>query len=251
MSQAVRIWWYTPCLLWKCRISSLEISEETHSCLHNPQNMQCIFCLMKIQLSWDTFKMTFSLSTLVSIPLFQHNEVTPQMKSNATLSCRHPARSEQRWPARGGWWWTLHRRDHNFLCGGWPARETLPVLHPDHRQYAMFWTCSSHSLQSITGPKGGMSRSALSHNAINLWSKSKAQDLADVPQLASSDPSSQSGVPSHSGFTLEMHLLFEHLYVKSVHLASESREVQKKMNSNRCSSLYTHEDMADAASWEN
>lgn len=46
--------------------------------------------------------------------------------------------------------------------------------------------------------------------------------LFDIPQFSSSDPSSQSGVPSHSGLTLLMHLLFLHLYVRSVQLVPES-----------------------------
>lgn len=60
--------------------------------------------------------------------------------------------------------------------------------------------------------------------AAHLQSKKNASGLSDVPQLASSDPSSQSSVPSHSGFCFETHLLFEHLYVKLVHFASEPRQ---------------------------
>lgn len=50
------------------------------------------------------------------------------------------------------------------------------------------------------------------------------QDPGNVPQFSSSDPSSQSGVPSHSGFTLLMHLLFLHLYVRSLQLVLEPTE---------------------------
>lgn len=56
--------------------------------------------------------------------------------------------------------------------------------------------------------------------------------LFDIPQFSSSDPSSQSGVPSHSGFTLLMHLLFLHLYVASVQRISEATERGREQQSN-------------------
>lgn len=47
------------------------------------------------------------------------------------------------------------------------------------------------------------------------WKTNKGA-ACNVPHLASSDPSSQSGVPSHSGFTLFMQFPFLHRYVRSV-----------------------------------
>lgn len=62
--------------------------------------------------------------------------------------------------------------------------------------------------------------------------------ICDIPQLSSSDPSSQSFVPSHSGFTLVMHLLFLHLYVRAVHTTSESTGRGRDTQFNKMGSLH-------------
>lgn len=52
--------------------------------------------------------------------------------------------------------------------------------------------------------------------------------LYDIPQFSSSDPSSQSSMSSHSGFTLLIHLLFLHLYVTSVQETDVPEEKERE-----------------------
>lgn len=73
-----------------------------------------------------------------------------------------------------------------------------------------------------------------------MWSEIKTNKgvACNVPHFASSDLSSQSGVPSHSGFTLFMHFPFLHRYVRSVQVvpltAAEEGEKKKTTREQFC-----------------
>lgn len=68
--------------------------------------------------------------------------------------------------------------------------------------------------------------------------------FCDILQFSSSDPSPQSGVPSHSGFTLLMHLLSLHLYVKSVQPTVKPKERRRKINPKLIQSISSHFSLA-------
>lgn len=163
----------------------------------------------------------------------------PTIRLNFTSLFHHLAHSVQQWPTISGWWWRLRTRDHILVHGGWPAMETLLPLRPVHPQYAMSWKHSSHSLQvkpSVNNRRRVAACSEAKAKLNPVWSNklnntdednnqfcflfcslnSETCFVWDILQFSSSDPSSQSSVPSHSGFTLLRHLLFLHLYEVSV-----------------------------------